>query len=364
MWAARMRRHAWQVAVDRQQTQRHHELGANITCLHRCQWVRSRRMARADLLVRLVKAGTSGDRTGARSVAAALIADKRAKSHHILADPLTRSMANGKHASVRGPAGAGSERWREYAFESTRRLLEDPTLSEGTFRACRQLIEDRLLALILHAHSMEPRHRILLVGPPGNGKTSLAEALSVPFLIVRYETMIGSYSGEPASPLRSEMDFVQPVRSLLFFNEFDTVAKERGDNRETSEIKWLVSSHLLQVGVLTSFSVAVVSTNHPGLLDHAVWRTVQLRLRLERPTMAHLVRYLRDRRGDGGRLRAGSAGCRRQLGIHQLRGGGGVLPGCAASCGPVDGAGQRQGSGQRRAANLDGAVPRGRGGGE
>ncbi len=70
----------------------------------------------------------------------------------------------------------------------------------------------------------------------------------------------------------------------MFLDEFDVIGKERGDIHETGEIKRVVSSLLLQIDNLPSFVVVVTATNHPELLDRAVWRRFQLRLDLPPPT--------------------------------------------------------------------------------
>jgi SpoVK/Ycf46/Vps4 family AAA+-type ATPase len=143
---------------------------------------------------------------------------------------------------------------------------------------------------VLRAAGLEPRHRILLIGPPGNGKTSLAEgvaeALLVPLLIVRYEEVIGSFLGETASRLAAVFQVARSRRCVLFFDEFDTVAKERGDEHETGEIKRVVSSLLLQVDAVPSHAVVVVASNRPELLDRAVHRRFELRLELPLPGRA------------------------------------------------------------------------------
>lgn len=256
------------------------------------------RMARGDLLVSLVKASAEGDHRQVKATTEAIIADERAKNHHLLADRLTRAMANGARPARAGFVGVVRSRWRNYAVElAPRRRLEDLTLEDLTVRACRELIEEQQRAAVLRAHSLEPRHRVLLVGPPGNGKTSLAEAiaesLSVPFIVVRYETMMGSYLGETATRLKHIMDFARTTPCVLFFDEFDAIAKERGDTHETGEIKRVVTSLLLQVDALPSYTVIVAATNHPELLDRAVWRRFQLRLQLPAPSDKALAQYFR-----------------------------------------------------------------------
>jgi SpoVK/Ycf46/Vps4 family AAA+-type ATPase len=134
------------------------------------------------------------------------------------------------------------------------------------------------------------------VGPPGNGKTSLAEALShalmVPFLVVRYDGLIASFLGETALRLRKLFDFVRSRSCVLFFDEFDTLGKERGDVHETGEVKRIVSSLLLQIDSLPPHVVVITATNHPELLDRAVWRRFQLRMELPPPTKLQIEKYL------------------------------------------------------------------------
>ena len=88
------------------------------------------------------------------------------------------------------------------------------------------------------------------------------------------------------------IDYARTTPSVLFFDEFDAVAKERGDHHETGEIKRVVTSLLMQVDGLPSYTVTVAATNHPELLDRAVWRRFQLRLSLGAPTEKDLAGYL------------------------------------------------------------------------
>lgn len=253
-------------------------------------------MARSDLLLALVKASSQGDQDRARVAAEAIIAEERAKRHHVLAERLESALrANGHRGASQ--LLLGGKRGCGYVTELTpRRRLADLVLSEINLRACRELIEEQHRASVLRAHSIEPRHRVLLVGPPGNGKTSLAEAiaeaLTVPFLVVRYESLIGSFLGETAARLKRVFDTARTTPCVLFFDEFDAVGKERGDTHETGEIKRVVSSLLMQTDELPSYTVVVAASNHAELLDRAVWRRFQLRLSLEPPSRRALVGYL------------------------------------------------------------------------
>ncbi|MGC8468634.1 MAG: AAA family ATPase [Acetobacteraceae bacterium] len=266
-------------------------------------------MARSDLLISLVKAGSSGDARNVRATAEAIIAEEKAKRHNVLADRLTRALHfnNNGNAHTTGTAlGANIGRQREFLLElKPEKRIEDLVLSDLNRRACEELIEEQHRASVLRAHSLEPRHRVLLSGPPGNGKTSLAEAiaeaLALPFYVVRYEAMIGSYLGETAARLKRVFDYARTTPCVLFFDEFDAVGKERGDEHETGEIKRVVTSLLMQMDDLPSYTIAVAATNHSELLDRAVWRRFQLRLSLKAPTQAELTAYFRrfvDRMGE------------------------------------------------------------------
>lgn len=253
-------------------------------------------MARGDLLVNLVRASMSGDKVGVRSTVETIIAEEKDKQHKVLADRLTRAMhANGNLHT--GPAVQESaHRGRDFVAELTpRRQLTDMVLSVTCQKAVNQLIEEQQRSSLLRAHGLDPRHRLLLIGPPGNGKTTLAEAvaeaLAVPFFVVRYDAMIGSYLGETAGRLRRIFDYARTTPCVLFFDEFDAVGKERGDVHETGEIKRVVTSLLMHVDDLPSYTVVIAATNHSELLDRAVWRRFQLRLHLPAPTDKDLSRY-------------------------------------------------------------------------
>lgn len=251
-------------------------------------------MARSDLLLTLVQAGTSGDTRLFRAAAEAVIAEERTKQHHVLADALSNALR--QLPLVVSQNGAVAT--RHLFFETVPRVkLDDLVLPDSVRVACCRLVEEQHRKDLLRSYNLEPRHRILIVGPPGTGKTSLAEALAselmVSFITVRYEALIASYLGETGSRLKSLFDQIRTHNCVLFFDEFDTVGKERGDVHETGEIKRVVSSLLLQIDALPSHVVVVTATNHPELLDRAVWRRFQLRLTLPLPAEKQIYEWLR-----------------------------------------------------------------------
>jgi SpoVK/Ycf46/Vps4 family AAA+-type ATPase len=247
-------------------------------------------MARSDLLLSLVKAGTSGDQALFRKVVESVIAEERAKKHDVLAGRLAEELrGNGSPRPQLQSAMSNNGAVHDLCVElRPSRTLEDLVLPEVVRTSCQEFAEEHHRRELLRSYGLEPRNRVLLAGAPGNGKTSLAEALAhalmVPLVVARYDGLIASYLGETASRLRRLFDHVRTRGCVLFFDEFDTIGKERGDEHETGEIKRVVSSLLLQVDDLPSHVVVVTATNHPELLDRAVWRRFQIRLELPPPT--------------------------------------------------------------------------------
>lgn len=261
-------------------------------------------MARSDLLVSLVTAGTTGDKRGFRTAAEAIIAEERAKHHEVLADRLMKAIQlNGANGSGNGngfhsiASSDPMSKGRDFVSEITpRRRLEDLVLPETVRKAVDELIEEQRRADVLRAHGLEPRSRALLVGPPGTGKTTMAEAIAeavaVSLFVVRYEAMIGSYLGETASRLKRIFDYARTTPCVLFFDEFDAIGKERGDTHETGEIKRVVTSLLMQIDELPSYTMVIAATNHPELLDRASWRRFQVRVNLPLPNANELAQFI------------------------------------------------------------------------
>ena len=253
-------------------------------------------MARSDLLLSIVRAGATGDQAALRSSVEAVVADERHKNHNVLADRLQRAL---NAVAVTSPARAisSTHAGRDTILETEpRQRLGDLILPLPVTHQVGQLVEEQHRADLLRAHGLQPRHRVLLSGPPGNGKTSIAEAiaeaLAVQFFTVRYDALVGSYLGETNTRLARLFDYARTVPCVLFFDEFDSIGKERGDIHETGEIKRVVSFLLMQIDQLPNYVVTVAATNHAELLDRAVWRRFQLRLSLPQPSRDALAIFL------------------------------------------------------------------------
>jgi hypothetical protein len=261
-------------------------------------------VARSDLLIDLVDAEQRGDKQRFRALVEAVIAEERANQHHLVADRLSELITTLGSSDLLSRHEAATRVSDLVLDVLPCRRLKSLQLAPAVLTAVEELIEEHKRVEMLRSHNLEPRNRVLLDGPPGNGKTSLAEAIAtetmLPFYVIRYEGIVSSFLGETAGRLDRAFEFARTRRCVLFFDEFDSIAKERSDVHETGEIKRVVSTLLLQIDRLPAHVIVVCSTNHSELLDRAAWRRFQLRLELEAPSRVEATRFfetLRNRLG-------------------------------------------------------------------
>lgn len=253
-------------------------------------------MARADLILSLVRTGIKGDEQLFRKTVEAIAAEEHSKKHFALAERLTELLKTPITQSTGSPKLSDPKLQNAYYVVSPKKTLEDLVLPANIHDACREIVEEHYRKDLLRSYNLEPRHRVLLSGPPGNGKTSLAEAfaheLMVPLFVVKYEGIIGSYLGETAQQLDRLFEQIKSQRCVLFFDEFDALSKERSDPNEVGEIKRVVNALLMQIDLLPSHVMVVAATNHAEMLDKASWRRFETKLELPRPTKSMVEKWL------------------------------------------------------------------------
>ncbi|SDT80263.1 AAA family ATPase [Actinoplanes derwentensis] len=140
----------------------------------------------------------------------------------------------------------------------------------------------------LRAHGFEPMRRLLLTGPPGTGKTMTARALAgelrLPLFTVRLDGLITKLMGETAAKLRLIFDSVAETRGVYLFDEVDALAGERALGNDVGEIRRVLNSFLQFLEQHESQSLLVAASNHPQLLDRALFRRFDLVVEYPLPT--------------------------------------------------------------------------------
>ena len=139
-----------------------------------------------------------------------------------------------------------------------------------------QFVEDAKHIDLLIEKGVSARLGLLLYGPSGTGKSLLAghvaAALDRPFYIARLDSLISSRLGETAKNIRGIFEYMPAKNAVLFLDEMDAIAKVRDDRHELGELKRVVNTVLQGLDSLTDDVVTIAATNHPHLLDPAIWR--------------------------------------------------------------------------------------------
>jgi SpoVK/Ycf46/Vps4 family AAA+-type ATPase len=159
-------------------------------------------------------------------------------------------------------------------------------------RLSRILKEQRQLAK-LRNHGLRPRRKLLLIGPPGTGKTmsasALAGELNLPLFVIRLDGLITKYLGETAAKLRLVFDAIGQTRGVYLFDEFDSIGTQRAMPNEVGEIRRVLNSFLQFIDQDESDSLVLAATNHPDLLDHALYRRFDDVITFALPDRARII---------------------------------------------------------------------------
>lgn len=267
-------------------------------------------MASSKQLMGMIRSHAAGDDTMFLSIAEhiALDAEKAGRGRmageiRTLVDNLKSEAASRRTDSrpvpIAAPRGelAGLVR---AAYPETR--LSDLVLSDDVEGRIRGVVREHRAWEALAERGLEPRRKLLLSGPPGTGKTMTAAALAgelgLPLFTVMLDGVITKYMGETAAKLRIVFDAVRTTRGVYFFDEVDALATSRGSDNDIGEARRMLNSLLQFLEEDASSSVLVAATNHPALLDNAIFRRFDAAFAYGLPDADQVRRVIVARIGD------------------------------------------------------------------
>lgn len=264
-------------------------------------------MSRGDQLRALLRSYINGDEAHFFSVAMQLAAAEARQGHGKLALELRalideaksrRTLKPNEPTPISRPRGELAS-LLQVSYPKTR--LRDLIVADQVERRLQRIVkEQRHLDKLLH-HGLAPRRKILLVGSPGTGKTLTASALAgelgVPLFVVRLDALLTKYMGETAAKLRQVFDSLALTRGVYFFDEFDAIGGQRASTNDVGEIRRILNSFLLMIEEDRSNSLILAATNHPEILDHALFRRFDDVVEYDLPTHEQVEAIVRTRLG-------------------------------------------------------------------
>ncbi|TNM60249.1 AAA family ATPase [Aliirhizobium smilacinae] len=264
-------------------------------------------MTTARHIVTLLKSHIAGDEDRFLSTALQLAAHEARQGHGKLAQEVKDLVdtAKTREPSMRRPGGAVAlvQPKGELAGLLSARYpdirLADMVLAQPLRQRLDRILAEQRQQANLLSHGLQPRRKILLVGPPGAGKTMTASALAgelhLPLFTILLDGLITKFMGETASKLRLVFDAMTATRGVYLFDEFDAIGAKRGDRQDVGEIRRVLNSFLQFVEQDESHALIVAATNHPELLDRALLRRFDDVIEYTLPNVSLIEAILRNR---------------------------------------------------------------------
>jgi SpoVK/Ycf46/Vps4 family AAA+-type ATPase len=256
-------------------------------------------VASGEQLKALLRAHLEGDERRFRSVAIQVAAHEAKLGHGQLAEELRDLIDHAKNFPAIPISRPRGELANLLSVSYPKSRMGDVVLSEELNRQIEKVIREQRHSSEILAHGLQPRRKLLLVGPPGTGKTMTASALAgelgIPLFQVRLDALITKFMGETAAKLRQIFEATGQTRGVYFFDEFDAIGSQRGLANDVGEVRRILNSFLQMIEHDASHSLIVAATNHPDILDAALFRRFDDILYYSLPDASQIASLLKAR---------------------------------------------------------------------
>ena len=243
----------------------------------------------------MLRSRAQGDEKQFLSIALQVAAAEARQGHRSIAEQIRETVEDIRQGNESRPAVNADASQPDGDIEGLLHFsepglrLKNVVLAESLREKINRIVLQQQKRAWLRESNRVPSRRLLFVGPPGSGKTMMAEALAgelrLPFLVVRLETLITRYMGETAVRLRLVFDEAIRRRGVYLFDEFDAIGGKRTATNDIGEMRRVLNSFLQFMEESASAdSVILAATNHSELLDSALQRRFDDVLRFSMPT--------------------------------------------------------------------------------
>ena len=245
-----------------------------------------------DLVAKLVRSSLESDKKSVEATAL-MIAKKIKKERPDTANEITKALSYSGYDSATARSLDMSplpvDRETRYSLVKLAEPTEmlDPILNEYVRRQLDDFIKERAMLNEFLDEDIIPPNSMLLCGAPGVGKTYIAQwisyKLNLPLVTLDLASSISSFLGRSGQNIRSIFEYAISQNAVLFLDELDAIAKRRDDASDLGELKRLVNVLLKELESCPSTCIVIGATNHPELLDKAIWRRFDRSLTIPLP---------------------------------------------------------------------------------
>jgi SpoVK/Ycf46/Vps4 family AAA+-type ATPase len=264
-------------------------------------------VATGEQLKALVKSHIDGDEERFVTLALQVAAHEARRGHGKLAKEIRNLIDRARSAAARAPDSKKpvpivhprGELADLFSASYPKLHLSDMVLDEPTRGRLVRVLQEQRARHKLRGFGLEPRRKLLLLGPPGSGKTMtagvLAGELHLPLFVIRLDALITKFMGETAAKLRFVFDAMTSTRGVYLFDEFDSIGAQRAFPNEVGEIRRVLNSFLQFIEHDASDSLILAATNHPDMLDRALFRRFDDVIQYELPDSPLVIRALQTK---------------------------------------------------------------------
>lgn len=234
-------------------------------------------MVSGEKIIALLNAYYNEDSSKIRTIALQIAAEEAKKGHTNIAKEI-KELVNKNRSNITKIREvnriSSKPPYMNISYPDT--LIENMILSDEVEGQINKIINEFKNQKKLQKYGLTNRRKILLIGPPGTGKTMtssvIASELSLPLYSIQLDQLLTKFLGETSKKLREVFNYVNNNPGVYLFDEFDAIGSDRSMDNEIGEMRRILNTFLVLLEKDSSNSLLISATNNPQLLDEALFR--------------------------------------------------------------------------------------------